>query len=193
MGDAKIADSSASTAGGNAGSAEKLERDDQTSDSHHPESLEYFKTSYRWNWLKQYHDFYERIGDESKFSPGFFIDLWALLSLEASFPMLLVLYLCVEVAIFFTFALLLHLSSGVTPNTFERCLIASVRTVTGLSEWDPEVRMLEGRTARASEATARAVLTTFHSSFLSSPSTSFPSLSPPSNSPSFPPQTLLSL
>ena len=112
--------------------------DMNTANPYHEDSLEYFDTSYRWNWMKQYHDFYERIGDESKFSPGFWIDLWALLSLEATMPSLLILYLFLEVAIFCWFAVLLSITSGVRPNTFDRCLVASIRAVTGLAEWDPE-------------------------------------------------------
>jgi hypothetical protein len=105
---------------------------------YHGQSLDFFQPNYRWAWMGPYHDFYERIGNELAFSPGFWTDLWAVLSLELSMPALIALYFLFEVLFFLSFGLLLFVTSGVAPVSYPRCVVAAVRAVTGLAEWDAE-------------------------------------------------------
>eukprot|EP00520_Triparma_pacifica_P015403 CAMPEP_0118641780 /NCGR_PEP_ID=MMETSP0785-20121206/5482_1 /TAXON_ID=91992 /ORGANISM="Bolidomonas pacifica, Strain CCMP 1866" /LENGTH=353 /DNA_ID=CAMNT_0006533283 /DNA_START=175 /DNA_END=1232 /DNA_ORIENTATION=- len=77
-------------------------------------------------------------------------------------PSLLVLYFFIEVLIFVAFALLLHVTSGVSPNTIGRCLVASIRAVTGLAEWDPEqFSFLEGGESTEQLSAAGAMILLF--------------------------------
>ena len=92
-------------------------------------------TRLRHAWRHFYHDLYQRVGDESQFSPGFFTDLWAYLTNEIPTVHLIWLYFVFEVLYILFFAFLLSVSHGIAPMGWTRCLIASARSVTMLANW----------------------------------------------------------
>ena len=76
---------------------------------------------------------YCRVGDELRFSPGFFTDLWHWLCSDISVPWLVVVYFVFEVLYVLFFGLVLWLCRGVEPTSWYRCLLASARSVTVLA------------------------------------------------------------
>ncbi|GMH86657.1 hypothetical protein TrVE_jg10700 [Triparma verrucosa] len=102
----------------------------------HKLSMEFHDPRLRHAWRKFYHDAYQRLGSELKFSPGFWTDLWASLSLDYKIPSLLVIYLGFEVMFVFSFGALLFATSGITPRSFSRSVLASARVVTMLANFE---------------------------------------------------------
>ena len=62
----------------------------------HPLSQPFHDVTQRHQWRRFYHDFYQRFGDELSFSPGYFVDLWAFLTLEIRVVWLAAIYFVFE-------------------------------------------------------------------------------------------------
>ena len=100
--------------------------------------MAYHDCSLRHQWRRYYHDWYQRTGDELRFSPGFWTDLWALFSMEVRLASIIGAYFVFEIVYVFAFACFLWLIGGVKPTSFTRCTLASARTVTMLGNWEPK-------------------------------------------------------
>ena len=87
-------------------------------------------------WRTYYHDLYQRFGDELQFSPGFFTDLWHYLTSNVSVVWLILWYLIIEVVFVFFFGALLYVTNGISPRSLTRCIMASARSVTVLSNFE---------------------------------------------------------
>ena len=103
--------------------------------SAHPRSELYHDCSKRHAWRHYYHDLYQRIGNELSFSPGFGLDLWHALKEYTSIGELIFIFFLFETSFIVLFGVLLYITSGVTPLTFEASLIASTRAITQLGNW----------------------------------------------------------
>ena len=109
-----------------------------TSNELHALSENLHVAAHRHSWRQFYHDMYCRVGDELRFSPGFFTDLWHWLCSDISVPWLVVVYFVFEVLYVLFFGLVLWLCRGVEPTSWYRCLLASARSVTVLANFGSE-------------------------------------------------------
>ena len=98
----------------------------------------------RHQWRRYYHDFYQRFGDELAFSPGFWVDLWAFLTLEIPTAHLGMIYFAFEFGYIFAFACVLKLAGGLSVvdddgaaegAAFEQYVLCSTRAVTTLANF----------------------------------------------------------
>ena len=108
----------------------------RTADGLHQLSENLHVVAHRHSWRHFYHDLYERIGDELRFSPGFFTDLWNWLCSDISVLGLVVVYFAFEAMYVIFFGVVLWLCRGVQPTSIMRCLLASARSVTVLANFD---------------------------------------------------------
>ena len=107
-------------------------------DGLHKLSMGFHDPRLRHAWQTYYHDAYQRLGSELKFSPGFWTDFWESLSLEYTIPSLLMIYLVFEMTFVFSFGALLFAIGGITPHSFGRSVLDSARVVTMLANFESE-------------------------------------------------------
>ena len=100
-----------------------------TSNELHALSENLHVAAHRHSWRQFYHDMYCRVGDELRFSPGFFTDLWHWLCSDISVPWLVVVYFVFEVLYVLFFALILLL--------FIRSAFSDMVTRPHGTPWDP--------------------------------------------------------
>jgi hypothetical protein len=86
---------------------------------YHEDSQMFHNTKYRDQGCSWYQDMYSRVGDDSRFSPGYFADVWHLLTSELKFSTLLWIYFFVEVGYILLCAIILNIVQGVAVVSVE--------------------------------------------------------------------------
>jgi hypothetical protein len=112
-----------------------MPRAEAEADGFHALNVPFHDVRHRHLWRFWYHDMYQRIGNEFKFSPGVGTDLWAYLSNDVPTAYLVVAYFVFELVFIGAFGVLLLVTSGIDPGGFMRCVLASARAVTMLANW----------------------------------------------------------
>ena len=102
-----------------------MPRAEAEADGFHALNVPFHDVRHRHLWRFWYHDMYQRIGNEFKFSPGFGTDLWAYLSNDIPTAYLVVAYFVFELVFIGAFGVLLLVTKGIDPGGFMRCLLAS--------------------------------------------------------------------
>ena len=102
---------------------------------YHERNVAFHDVRRRHSWRLYYHDLYQIIGNELKFSPGFWTDMWAYLSNDISIAYLVVMYFLFEVVFILIFGMLIFIAQGINPGRFANCVLASARAVTMLANW----------------------------------------------------------